>query len=155
MKNGNRQIVLLGESNENNVIVEQGLKEGDVLYLSTPAKPEGFRLTGGNLIAVNRERAKAKREEEERIRQEAAKSRQKMMPQPGGPMNPEMMQNMRGNFQRGQNGRTGNAGPAGNSQNRAGSQQQPGMNPTASQRNLPERPVGPGQNSPAGSRNPN
>ncbi|HNR41110.1 MAG TPA: HlyD family efflux transporter periplasmic adaptor subunit [Bacteroidales bacterium] len=155
MKNGNRQIVLLGESNENNVIVEQGLKEGDVLYLSTPAKPEGFRLTGGNLIAVNRERAKAKREEEERIRQEAAKSRQKMMPQPGGPMSPEMMQNLRGNFQPGQNGRTGNGGPAGNPQNRAGSQQQPGMNPTASQRNLPERPVGPGQNSPAGSRNPN
>ena len=36
MKNGNKQVVVLGESNENNVVVEQGLEPGVMIYLSTP-----------------------------------------------------------------------------------------------------------------------
>ncbi len=99
-KKGEKQIVLLGESNENNVIVEQGLKPGESLYLSTPAKPAGFRLAGQDLIAMNKQRAKEKLAEEERIRQEAAKASagRQQMPM-GGQMTPEMMArfgNMRG-----------------------------------------------------------
>ena len=45
-KNGDKQVVVLGESNENNVIVEQGLEPGVQIYLSTPEQPEKFQ-TGG------------------------------------------------------------------------------------------------------------
>jgi multidrug resistance efflux pump len=109
MKNGSKQVVVLGESNENNVIVEQGLESGSLVYLSTPEKPESFKLAGLDLIEVNRERSKAKRDEEKRIREEAARGSQRgMMPPMMEGMTPEMIQqfqNMRGNMQQGQ-GRT-------------------------------------------------
>jgi HlyD family secretion protein len=49
-KNKTRQIVILGESNEKNVIVEQGLESGSTIYLIPPAEPEKFKLVGENLI---------------------------------------------------------------------------------------------------------
>jgi HlyD family secretion protein len=112
MKNGTRQVVVLGESNENNVVVEQGLKPGTLLYLSTPEKPENFKLLGGELVSVIKEREKAKKEEELRLRKEAEKAREEsgggpMMGRPGMNITPEMMQrfqNMRGNQPGGQNG---------------------------------------------------
>ena len=108
LKNGNKQVVVIGESNENNVIVEQGLEEDAAIYLSTPEKPESFKLVGQDLIAVNRERAKAKKDEEMRIREESVRAGQRgqMRPMMEG-MTPEMMQqfqNMRGNTQQGQGG---------------------------------------------------
>jgi HlyD family secretion protein len=75
LKNGTRQVVVPGESNENNVVIEQGLHPGVQIYLSTPAKPEKFKLTGMELISVIKERAKAKKAEEMRIRLEAEKAR--------------------------------------------------------------------------------
>jgi HlyD family secretion protein len=75
-KNGNKQIVVLGESNENNVVIEQGLKESVQVYLSTPEKPENFKLTGEDLITVIKDREKAKKEEEKRIREEAEKAKE-------------------------------------------------------------------------------
>jgi hypothetical protein len=99
LKNGNKQVVVLGESNENNVVIEQGLEPGIQIYLSTPEDPEGFKLVGEDLITVNKERAKAKRDEEKRIRDEAERAKEQRAG--GGMMNitPEMMQqfqNMRG-----------------------------------------------------------
>ncbi len=105
MKNGNKQVVLLGESNENNIIIEKGLKEGDMLYLSTPQKPESFRLTGEDLIAENKQRAKEKKLEEEKNREEAAKAAHSRLPEMDGNMNPGMMSpEMRRNFRPGQGG---------------------------------------------------
>lgn len=153
-KNGNRQVVLLGESNENNVIVEQGIKEGDMLYLSTPEKPETYRLTGEDLIAVNRERARAKREEEEKIRKEAARGRQNNLPGQERAMNPEMMQNLRGNFQPGQGPRPGDTAAMRNFMNRRNSQQPSGENAPVRQRNS-SNPSNPGSNTSAGTGNPN
>lgn len=75
MKNGNRQVVVLGESNENNVVVEQGLKEGAQIYLSTPEETGKFKLTGQELITVIKDREKAKKAEELRLREEAVKAR--------------------------------------------------------------------------------
>ena len=43
-KNGIKQVVVLGESNENNVVVEQGLEPGVQVYLSTPENIENFKL---------------------------------------------------------------------------------------------------------------
>ncbi len=56
LKNGDKQIVVLGESNENNVVVEQGVEPGTQLYLSTPESPESFELRGEDLIAVIKDR---------------------------------------------------------------------------------------------------
>jgi hypothetical protein len=75
LKNGNREVVVLGESNENNVIIEQGLEPATQIYLSTPEKPENFKLVGEELIPVIRERARIKKEEEKRQREEAEMAR--------------------------------------------------------------------------------
>ena len=47
-----RQIVVLGEANEKNVIVEKGLDPGDISYLSSPPNPEDFKLAGEDLIPI-------------------------------------------------------------------------------------------------------
>jgi multidrug resistance efflux pump len=110
-KNGYKQIVLLGESNENSIIVEQGLEAGTSIYLSTPADPERFKLGGEELIAVNKDRAKARRDEEMRMRQETGTGRQRLPGMEG--MTPEMMerfQNMRQNMQPGQGAGTRQGG---------------------------------------------
>jgi multidrug efflux pump subunit AcrA (membrane-fusion protein) len=51
-KKGAKQIVKLGESNEKNIIVEQGLEPGATIYLVPPEHPEKFRLVGENLISI-------------------------------------------------------------------------------------------------------
>ena len=64
LKNGNKQIVVLGESNENNVVVEQGLEPGIISLSQHSENPKKFKLTGTELISVIKEREKAKKEEE-------------------------------------------------------------------------------------------
>jgi HlyD family secretion protein len=59
-KKGIKQIVLLGESNEKNVIIEKGLEAGTMLYLNNPGNPEKFRLDGKYLIPIIKEREKAR-----------------------------------------------------------------------------------------------
>lgn len=105
-KKGNKQIVVLGESNENNVIVEQGLAEGVQVYLSTPAKPEGFKLVGEDLIAVIREKERVKKEEEKRLREEAAKEAERLHAMNPGGMGPGGMpgMGMQGGMNRGAGG---------------------------------------------------
>jgi hypothetical protein len=98
-KKGDKQIVVLGEANENNVVVEQGLEEGTMIYLSTPESTDKFRMEGEDLIAVNQERARARKEEERKAREEAQRANQESFPMSGG-VTPEMMQRfqqMRGN----------------------------------------------------------
>lgn len=92
-KNGTRQIVVLGESNENNVVVEQGLEPGEIIYLNTPEDTEKFRLAGENLIAVNKERAIQRRKEDLQMREESRRAARRM---PGMEnMTPEMIQQLR------------------------------------------------------------
>jgi hypothetical protein len=103
MKNGTRQVVVLGESNENNVVIDKGIQPGSQIYLSTPAKAENFKLVGEELISVIKDREKVKKAEELRLRQEAEKAKEEgggMMGRPGMNITPEMMkrfQNIRGN----------------------------------------------------------
>jgi hypothetical protein len=140
LKNGTRQVVVLGESNENNVVVEKGLDAGVPLYLSTPAEPGDFKLVGQELISVIKEKEAARKAEELRLKEEALKAREaenQMGPggggmRPGMNMTPEMMarfQNMRGGQQgAAQGGGQGTrnsqqAGPQGAVQNGGGNQQ--------------------------------
>jgi hypothetical protein len=77
------------------VIVEQGLEPGTQIHLSTPEKPEKYKMAGEDLIAVNQERARMKKEEEKKAQEEAARARERGntpgmgmgsgMMMPGGP----------------------------------------------------------------------
>jgi hypothetical protein len=87
VKDGTRHVVVLGESNENDVIVEQGLKPGQKLYLSIPEDGDKFKLQGEELIAVIKDR-KRQQAEEEAKRQQNGNQRQGAMP---GNMTPEQM----------------------------------------------------------------
>jgi HlyD family secretion protein len=67
-KNGTRQIVLLGATNEKNIIIEKGLDPGSQIYLNNPEKPEKFRLAGDELIPMLKERDKLKKAENKTYR---------------------------------------------------------------------------------------
>jgi HlyD family secretion protein len=60
-KNGVKQIVLTGDFNDKNIIIEQGVEEGTMLYLNYPEKPEKFRVQGEDLIPVIKDRYKSRR----------------------------------------------------------------------------------------------
>jgi len=61
--NGTKQVIILGEMNDNYRIIEQGLEESDEVYLSTPEHPEKFELTGHDLITIIKEREAKKKAE--------------------------------------------------------------------------------------------
>lgn len=67
---GTRQVVVLGESNDKNIIVEQGLTAGTSVWLSTPENASKFLFVGNELVQIIRERAKARKLEMERERKE-------------------------------------------------------------------------------------
>ncbi|HOU02406.1 MAG: HlyD family efflux transporter periplasmic adaptor subunit [Bacteroidales bacterium] len=52
-KNKTKQIVVLGEENDKNVIVRQGLEEGTPIYVVPPDDFAKFRTVGQNLLATN------------------------------------------------------------------------------------------------------
>lgn len=61
-----KQIVMIGEQNENFIIIEKGLSKGEEVYLSLPENMESFTLTGHEIIPEIKERiAERKRKEEE------------------------------------------------------------------------------------------
>ena len=62
-KNGTRQIVLTGEANDKNMIIEKGLEPGTLVYLDYPANPEKFKLTGEDLIPEIKDRERMKQVE--------------------------------------------------------------------------------------------
>ena len=65
-RNGKKQVVVLGPSNENFIVVDMGLEKGDRLYLSMPENPETFAYTG---LAL-KEEIDRRKAEEERLRKE-------------------------------------------------------------------------------------
>lgn len=113
MKNNTRQVVVLGESNENNVVVEQGVEPGTQIYLSTPEDAEGFKLVGGELVAVIKEHEQARKDEEERLRKEAESARGDRMMGPGGMVGGGRMNITPAQMQQFQNMRGGQGGAAG------------------------------------------
>jgi len=124
-RNRTKQVVLLGESNENNVIIEKGLESKSVIYLNTPEGGDRYKIAGADLIPVIKEREKARKAEEMRIRKEAEEAAKRraaenpfggaMMMQGGGAS--FQMQGGSGNFQRqGGTGNIQNQGAGGNTQ---------------------------------------
>ena len=82
-KSHKKQIIITGETNENYIIIEQGLNEGDNIYISVPENTERFKLSGEELIPVIKERERLKKEEERKI-QEEVKRPDKGFKQPNG-----------------------------------------------------------------------
>lgn len=68
-KNRRKQYVVVGEANDKNVIVEQGLEPGKMVYLIPPEDTEKYRISGEELISITRERNNAKRLENQRLTQ--------------------------------------------------------------------------------------
>lgn len=54
-KNKLKKIVVPGDSNEKYIVIEQGLKPGEKVYLSPPEEAEKFRLEGEDLIQTAKE----------------------------------------------------------------------------------------------------
>ncbi|NMB72085.1 MAG: HlyD family efflux transporter periplasmic adaptor subunit [Bacteroidales bacterium] len=79
-KNGTKQIVVLGETNENEVIVEQGLKAGDRILLSKPDNAAKMKTEGTELIPVILQKAREKKEREEALRKSEVESTYRQMP---------------------------------------------------------------------------
>lgn len=105
MKNGTRQVVVLGESNENNVIVEQGINPGDIIYLNSPLEPEKFsKLLGEDLISIIKEKDKARKEAERQANEQAQQRGGFGGRGQRGQMTPEMMQQFQNMRQGGQGG---------------------------------------------------
>ncbi len=94
-KDGTRQVVVLGESNENEVIVEQGLESGERLYLNTPIDAEGYKLVGEELIDVIREKIAKKKSDEEKRRQEGSVGRTDRQGMQNMNLTPEQIEKMR------------------------------------------------------------
>jgi HlyD family secretion protein len=77
-----RQIVKLGDANENYVIVVKGLREGDQICLNEPDNPEDIPFEGLEIYA---EIKKEKEEKEKRVEQERIEALAKKNPVPSVP----------------------------------------------------------------------
>ena len=53
-KNHTKQIVRLGDFNDKNIVVEEGLEKGTQIYIAMPENADKFRLVGANLIPTIR-----------------------------------------------------------------------------------------------------
>ena len=77
--NNTKQVVLLGESNDNEIVIEQGLTSGEKVYVSIPEDAVLWKWAGEDLIPLIKERALEKKraqEEFERQMEEQRKARQ-------------------------------------------------------------------------------
>ncbi len=54
-KNKTKQIVIIGELNDKNAVVKQGLEEGTQIFLVPPDDAASFRLVGQNLVTGSKE----------------------------------------------------------------------------------------------------
>ena len=87
-KNNTRQVVVLDESNENEIIVEQGLEEGDRVLLSVPENADEMRFTGLELIEVIRQKELEKQRLEEEEKQKLMEQNERMKQRPGMQVRP-------------------------------------------------------------------
>jgi len=83
-KNNTKQVVLLGESNDNEIIIEQGLTAGDRVLVTIPEDAAKWKWSGEELIPLIKQRALEKKraqEEFERQMEEQRKAREQQQQQ--------------------------------------------------------------------------
>lgn len=103
---GVKQIVVLGHSNENEVIIEHGLKEGNEIYLTVPDDKDNFKLRGEELVEIIERKKEQKRQEEEARKTENEKQlkmndRMRQFEEFGKGMSKEQIEKMRQSMGRG------------------------------------------------------
>jgi len=93
-KDGRKQIVVLGQANDKNIIIEKGLEPGTVVWLSEPLNKRKFVLAGTELIPEIAEKARMARnsnntfrKNEEMLTQNTTESGSKMPEIPEGSAN--------------------------------------------------------------------
>jgi len=80
-----KQIVVLGQANDNEIIVEQGLSPGDKVYVTTPETSDTWKMVGEELIPVIKQRElEKKKEKEEADRRAQEQSRRSRRGDRGG-----------------------------------------------------------------------
>ena len=62
-KDRKKQVVIPGEMNDKNIIIEKGLTAKTAVWLRTPDDPKKFKLTGNNLVTLVRDQEKQKRKD--------------------------------------------------------------------------------------------
>jgi multidrug efflux pump subunit AcrA (membrane-fusion protein) len=62
-KNGTKQIVIPGESNDKHMIIEKGLEPGSLVYVIVPEKADKFKVEGEDLIPILKERSRLRKVE--------------------------------------------------------------------------------------------
>jgi HlyD family secretion protein len=82
-----KQVVDLGDQNENHYLVRSGVKEGDVLLLTEPDNPEGLPVEGMDLYFEIRERKIRDEEEARKALEEDKKKPFKLQQKSGGNSN--------------------------------------------------------------------
>jgi len=87
--NNTKQVVVLGDANDNEVIIEQGLSPGDKVYLSTPEGSATWRMAGEELIPVIAQRALERIKEQEEAERLAAEARRRPNRRQGGMGGPD------------------------------------------------------------------
>jgi hypothetical protein len=60
-KNKTKQIVVTGESNEKNIIIEQGLEPRQLVYIIQPENADEFKIEGEDLKTTFSEKATARK----------------------------------------------------------------------------------------------
>jgi multidrug resistance efflux pump len=83
-RNNRKQIIVPGETNENYIIIEQGLDVDDEVFLSVPGNAEKFKLSGEELIPVLKERERLKKVEEMKSQKAVNNRPERDFKSPGG-----------------------------------------------------------------------
>ncbi|MDY0200675.1 MAG: hypothetical protein RBR40_06775 [Tenuifilaceae bacterium] len=73
-----KQLVMLGEQNENFIIVEKGLEKGEEVYISLPENAEKFTLSGSELIPEIKARLIEQKQKEKKAKAENQESGNKL-----------------------------------------------------------------------------
>jgi multidrug efflux pump subunit AcrA (membrane-fusion protein) len=84
-RNHTKQVVLLGDANDNQIIVEGGLETGDKVYISIPEKAETWKMDGEDLIPVIKERLRQNEKEKEEMEKKAEEEKKMRRSRPEGP----------------------------------------------------------------------
>jgi HlyD family secretion protein len=67
-KHGIKQVVIPGESNNKEIVIEKGLEAGTVIYRTLPENPDNFKIRGTELIeTIKAERAMNEVKSEKKI----------------------------------------------------------------------------------------
>ena len=81
--NQTKQVVVLGELNDTDIIVEQGLSVGDEVYVSIPENSAIWEITGEELIPIIKQRALEQKKADEELERQAAEERRSQLQQRG------------------------------------------------------------------------